>query len=1005
MFDVRIPPRWIATAALCIFALSGAAGLIYQAVWSQYLGLFLGHAAYAQSLVLAIFMGGMALGAWWVSRYARTWRKLLRAYAAVELLIGLAAAVFHQVYLAITGLAYDLVFPAVDAGWLSTSYQWASAILLILPQSILLGMTFPLMSNGVMRRSASGDGAILGGLYFSNSMGAAAGALVATFALLPAAGLPGAMRVGAVLNIAVACLAYLLACIAEQPRGDSAVNRRELPAAEISGARLLLVAAFVTGASSFVYEIGWVRMLSLALGSTVHAFELMLAAFIGGMALGGLWIRKRIDAYSDPLRVGGYVQILMGLAALASLLLYHQSFDWVAWLLQALARSNQSYVVYNAATAAIAVAIMAPAAFFAGMTLPLFTLALMRRGAGEAAVGRIYAANTIGAIAGVFLAVHVLIPGTGLKLAMIAAAAADLALGVVLLRPGVGRPVRQAPYFAALVIAAAATAATLLFARFDPLAMAAGVYRSGIARIAAGEKVIYYRDGKTASISVRESAGAVRVISTNGKPDAAISMRPELAPAIDELTMVLLAVLPLSMHPAPLEVANIGFGSGLTTHVLLGDARVRRVDSIEIEPAMVDAARAFRPVVERAYTDPRARLHIEDARSYFTAHKARYDVIVSEPSNPWVSGVASLFSREFYRFVPKHLKPKGLFVQWMQLYEIDDELVSTIIAALEESFADYRVYMANYGDMVLVASVDGPVGDIDIRRLGSAEMQAALRRVRLDKPGDLEFHQLGNRASLAPLVAALTQRVNSDFYPVLALEAPRSRFRSTGAVTLAGLPTADLPFLELIGKLPLPAEEPSANTAYPRTLNRSMAKAAVLARGDTNPVGIAPELRVKMAFLREEVGHCRSLGDVTTQLRALSLLGAATIPYLRPQEMQGLWIKPDWMRCAEQAAPVRAMLAFLQAAAARNHPATLVQAEGILAARWTELPDDAADYVLRSAMLAAIASRNFAAVPRLDAAYAAKLRGNPVADNHRRWMMQLAKEGLSKAGVGAATMR
>jgi predicted membrane-bound spermidine synthase len=996
MSEVRIASRWVVAGALWVFALSGAAGLIYQAIWSQYLGLFLGHAAYAQSLVLAIFMGGMALGAWWVSRYATNWRNLLRAYAAVELIIGVAAALFHEEFLAVTGLAYDVVFPALNANWLSTSFKWTSAILLILPQSILLGMTFPLMSNGVMRRSASGDGSILGGLYFSNSFGAAVGALVATFVLLPAIGLPGAMRVGAVLNIIVALLAYLLARAPEKSRGDSAVGRRALPATADFGARLLLAAAFVTGASSFVYEIGWVRMLSLALGSTVHAFELMLAAFIGGLALGGLWIRKRIDGYSDPLRVGGYVQILMGLAALVSLLLYDQSFDWVAWFLQALARSNQSYVAYNVASAAVAVAIMAPAAFFAGMTLPLFTIALMRRGAGEAAVGRIYAANTIGAIVGVFLAVHLLIPGTGLKLAMITAAVADLALGVVLLRPGVGSMARQAPYFAALAIAAAATAATLLLARFDPLAMGAGVYRSGDARMGIGQKVIFYRDGKTASISVRETETGVRAIATNGKVDAAISMRPEREPHPDEVTMVLLAALPLSMHPAPLEVANIGFGSGLTTHTVLVDPRVQRVDTIEIEPAMVDGANAFRPMVERAFTDPRAQLHIDDARSYFTAHKSKYDVIVSEPSNPWVSGVASLFSREFYRFVPRHLKPKGLFVQWIQLYEIDDELVSTVISALQESFADYRIYMSSFSDMVLVASADGPVGDIETGRLGSAEMRALLQRVGLEKPGDLEFHQLGDRASLAPLIAIMTKRANSDFYPILSLEAPRSRFRSTMAATLVGLPTADLPLLELLGGASLPAGALTESKVSPRTMYRKMAKAIVLARGDRDPVDITADLRFKMGFLREQIGRCRSREDVKMQLIVLLQMAAETIPYLRPEEMQGLWIKPDWIQCSEQVAPVPAMLALLEAAAARNHPDTLARAEGILAAHRAELPDDAAEYVLRSAMLAAIATRNYVAVQRLDATYGAKVRSTPVTDNHRRWMMQIAKEGLSK---------
>ena len=301
--------RWLGPAALLVFALSGCAGLIYQSIWSQYLGLYLGHAAYAQSLVLAIFMGGMAIGAWWASRRSLHWRNLLRAYALIELVIGMAAVLFHPLYVGVTGFAYDTAFPAMPGGWAVQTFKWASGTLLILPQAILLGTTFPLMSNALMRRLRSGDGATLGGLYFSNSIGAAIGALIATFVLLPTIGLPGAMRFGAALNLAVAIAAWLLARTPEVPH---ALVVPDAPPQQQAGiTRLLLVAAFVTGATSFVYEIGWVRMLSLAFGSTVHAFELMLAAFIGGLAFGGLWIRKRIDGYAQPLRVGGWVQLGM----------------------------------------------------------------------------------------------------------------------------------------------------------------------------------------------------------------------------------------------------------------------------------------------------------------------------------------------------------------------------------------------------------------------------------------------------------------------------------------------------------------------------------------------------------------------------------------------------------------------------------------------------------------------------------------------------------------------
>lgn len=1000
MGQMRRESGWLIVGALSVFALSGASGLIYQAIWSQYLGLFLGHAAYAQSLVLAIFMGGMALGAWWVSRYATNWRNLLRSYAYVELVIGIAAAIFHWEFGAVTGWAYDSVFPSLHAGALATTFKWATATLLILPQAVLLGMTFPLMSNGVMRRSSAGDGAILGGLYFSNSIGAAIGALAATFLLLPAVGLPGAMKVGAIINVIVALLAFVISRPEDPVATPAAATPAAAPAAadaRASGVRLLLVAAFITGASSFVYEIGWVRMLSLALGSTVHAFELMLASFIGGLAFGGLWIRKRIDGYTDTRRVGGYVQILMGLAALASLLFYDHSFRWVEWCMLALGRSNEAYTAYNIVSAVVAMIIMAPAAFFAGMTLPLFTLTLLRSGGGEAAVGRIYAANTVGAIVGVFLAVHVLLPGVGLKLAMIIAAVADLVLGIVLLRPADSATRQKAawrPYFAALLVATVATGLTMLFAKFDPIAMASGVYRTGKARSAADSSLLFYRDGKTASIAVLEDSVGTRTIATNGKPDASISMSLQRPPTIDEITMIMAAVLPLGMHDKPAEIANIGFGSGLTTHTLLADPRVERVDSIEIEPSMIEGAKAFRPMVERAYTDPRAQVHIEDARSYFTAHNAKYDVIISEPSNPWVSGVASLFSREFYHFVPRHLKPKGLFVQWIQLYEINDELVSTVIMALQETFVDYRIYLSNFGDMIIVASADSTIGDPELARLSSKEMQFLLYRVNLDKPGDLAAHEVGRRAGLEPLVHTLTKRANSDFYPILSLEAPRSRFRSTMATMLLRMTTTDLPALELLAGTQLPGGEIGINHSYTRSVFMVMAQRLVAARSSGGGTDLDAGLREKMAALRDIVGRCRDDVDAKATLDTMRQVASESIPFLRAEQLRGLWIAPDWISCSDQPEAVKLMLAMLEAAAGREHVLAQQRAEALLRDHAASLSGDTADYVLRTAMLAASANQAYGDVLRLAESNPDIAPIDEVALGMRSWMVTAALRKL-----------
>jgi spermidine synthase len=198
----------LAYALLTLFVLSGFAGLIYQSVWSHYLGLTLGHAAYAQTLVLAIFMGGMALGAWLASRYSTRWKQLVLGYALVEGVIGVCGLVFHQVFVAYSGVSQDTILPALSNITLAHGYQWITAALLISPQSILLGATFPLMSAGLIRALPREHGEVLGGLYFSNSLGAALGALLATFVLLPAVGLPGTVLTAGVLNIVVAIGAW-----------------------------------------------------------------------------------------------------------------------------------------------------------------------------------------------------------------------------------------------------------------------------------------------------------------------------------------------------------------------------------------------------------------------------------------------------------------------------------------------------------------------------------------------------------------------------------------------------------------------------------------------------------------------------------------------------------------------------------------------------------------------------------------------------------------------------
>src|ERR1700724_3120374 len=195
---------------LAVFVISGFTGLIYESIWSHYLKLFLGHAAYAQTLVLAIFMGGMALGSWAVAHYSARLRHLLWSYVLVEGLIGLLGIIFNRTFVVATDFSFASVIPSLPAGLLVHAYKWSLAAVLIFPQSVLLGMTFPLISGGLIRRWPDRPGETLATLYFTNSLGAAIGVLVSGFILIEAVGLPGTILTAGLLNVTLAILVWLV---------------------------------------------------------------------------------------------------------------------------------------------------------------------------------------------------------------------------------------------------------------------------------------------------------------------------------------------------------------------------------------------------------------------------------------------------------------------------------------------------------------------------------------------------------------------------------------------------------------------------------------------------------------------------------------------------------------------------------------------------------------------------------------------------------------------------
>ncbi|MBI1943317.1 MAG: spermidine synthase [Betaproteobacteria bacterium] len=941
-------------AFYALFIASGFAGLIYESVWTHYLKLYLGHAAYAQSLVLVVFMGGMALGAALCARLSTRLRNPLAAYAVVEAAIGICALVFHELFVAATDWSYASVLPVLGSDGLALAAKLAISCALILPQSVLLGATFPLMSAGLVRAAPGAGGEAVAMLYFANSLGAAAGVLASGFVLIAWAGLPGTLRSAGILNLAIAGVVALLARPARHP-----AMQKTLPGEQGEAVSLLLAVAFLTGLASFVYEICWIRMLSLVLGASTHSFELMLSVFILGLALGGLAVRRLVDAAPSAERLLGSVQVAMGLLALATLPVYDRSFELMEFLMQGLARTEAGYLFFNLTGQGISALVMLPATFCAGMTLPLITGALLRRGAGERAIGQVYAANTLGGIAGVLLAVHAGLPLLGLKDTLIVGALVDAGVGLLLLYRFAPRR-RQ---FAAPAAACALAFAPLVLAfELDANKMTAGVFRHGELATSADAQILFNKDGKTATVHLVRYPEATS-IRTNGKSDGSINLDRDGERGSDEITMVLTGALPLALKPEAKSAAVIGIGTGLTTHTLLQSLTIERVETVEIEAAMAEAARGFAPRNSATFADPRGAIVIDDAKTFFSTRNRRYDILVSEPSNPWVSGVSSLFTLEFYRRIRAHLNPGGVLVQWFQLYEIDASLLASVMRALGEVFPHYAVFAASDHDLLIVASDQPPPLPPRQSVFEHPGLARELFGVHVLSVGDLDARFLGSRATLEPLFASYGMPANSDYYPVLDLNAAKYRFMERSATDVVALLNAGVPVLELLEPAPRRQVNPLHRGAYAfarveATRLARYARDFLLDPQPPEPRSISTRLQKDLEVAKLRLIECRDPREQDVWLHSLLSVARTLNPFLPAAEAGAVWARFTASPCFGGLYEFQRRWISLFAALAARDPGRSAALAAALLENDDELSGDAREYLLTAAMSGYVAARD-----------------------------------------------
>jgi spermidine synthase len=770
----QFPSRIFLFALLVCFFLSGAAGLIDQVVWSKALGLVFGHTAYAVATVLAVFMAGLASGSAWLGRWSERKAWPIAIYGWIELGVA-ATAALSLIGLAAVRSIYVAAYPHVAGSrvvLLALRFVGA-AIVLFLP-TFLMGGTLPVLVRGLVRNSSE-LGARISRLYWINTAGAVAGTFAAGFLLLPTLGLQRTLSIAVALNLIAGGLALWLS------RSETVdVTGTPNPANEIEEVRsgqpsaLYLICFAAVGATAMAYEIGWTRLLSTQLGSSTYAFTLMLGTFLTGIVLGSALFERWTRRYKTSAMTFAITQTLTALAALAFLVLFPYLIEILPPILRATHQSFRGLVLAQFVTSALA---MLPTAVVFGFNFPAVMLLIAGPrtssvSAPGAAVGRAYAWNTLGAIVGAITVGFWLLPRLGSFHLLAAAAGVNLVLAAVLsIASGArksSRLIAVAMNVAFLIVAGwigfssyfydpavAAFNTVLYWNLYDrPLTLWENAHLVDI---------VYFAEGLNSTISVARTDDYIS-LRTNGKVDASNH---------DVSTQLLLGHLGALAHP-PRRVLLIGFGSGMTASALVGYPELERLDIVEIEPAVVGAAPLLTQLNRDVLRDPRVHVTFDDARNFLFTTRDRYDLIISEPSNPWIAGVATLFTREFYRAVQARLAPGGVFVQWVQAYSLYTGDLRMLLATFLSEFHGATLWHGDAPDLILMAPsppantllsrpqalYDRPRLHDDFKQLGMEEAAGVFGYYLLDDAGLRKF------AAGAP--------INTDDLTLLEYHAPRS---------------------------------------------------------------------------------------------------------------------------------------------------------------------------------------------------------------------------------------
>ncbi len=769
----------VRSIALGLTALTGFSGLVYEVAWQKFVAMLLGSHSEATAAVLGLFLGGLAIGYSLfgsvtrrvVARAAARGRAphLLGLYGLVEASVGLHALLFPWLFGAVTTLSLAIPHQVSGTGF---ALDVVLVGILILPPTILMGATIPILTQALS--SSLADSTRLHALvYACNTAGAFIGALAAAFVLIPWLGLESVVRVMGLINLAAGVSFGLLAVVRRPALADSD------PSSSVP-VRLGLFApiALLSGFAAMALQTVLIRVGGLAIGSSQFTFSMIVAVFVLCIAIGSFTVSALPRIPRSLLVV---VQASLALLLFALYPVIGDSPYWMHVIRTAFRDELVSFYFFYASVFIAVLGVLAVPIGLSGATLPLIFHQLRQelRGLGDAA-GRLYAWNTVGSLIGALVGGYVLLFWLDLDQVYAVALGAVLVTVVLLAVRLFALP------GATTVVLIPLLALLWLLPRWDPQMLSSGLFRTRTANratlqgpVAALELVSqrrsieFYTDdpaGSVAVLGIGESEGVLDLaLLTNGKPDGSISG--------DYPTMALLALLPSLFADRVERAFVIGFGTGVTAGELAALDSVDEILITEISPGVIEAAPLFESSNLGALSDPKTTVIVSDAFRTLRSSQQRYDVIISEPSNPWVAGIEMLYSREFLEAARDRLTPDGVFAQWFHLYETDDEIVSLVLRTYASVFDRVSVWYTIGPDVILLGFNDEvPNVSLDAleQRVARPDFAAGLARAGIGGFTALLAHEILPEG--VTRAAALEGEIHTLLHPLLSSRAARAFF-------------------------------------------------------------------------------------------------------------------------------------------------------------------------------------------------------------------------------------